>query len=87
VGDGNVHVALWVDPDDAGELDRAAQLVDALVDDALARGGTCSGEHGIGLGKIGALEREHADLVPLYRGVKELFDPSGIMNPGKVLAS
>ena len=53
--------------------------------DALARGGTCTGEHGIGLGKVDALEREHGDLVPLCAGVKELFDPHGTMNPGKVL--
>ena len=53
--------------------------------DALARGGTCTGEHGIGLGKRQALEREHPDLLPLMRGIKELFDPHGIMNPGKVL--
>ena len=55
-----------------------------LVDDALARGGTCTGEHGIGLGKIAALELEHGDLVPLMRGIKRVFDPHGIMNPGKV---
>jgi len=78
-------VALFVDPDDADELGRVAELVDRLVGDALARGGTCTGEHGIGLGKVAALEREHPDLLPLYRGLKRLFDPGGIMNPGKVL--
>ncbi len=56
-----------------------------MVDDALARGGTCSGEHGIGEGKIGALEQEHGDLIPLLVGIKQVFDPLGIMNPGKVL--
>ena len=56
-----------------------------LVDDALRRGGTCTGEHGIGAGKIELLEREHPDLLPLYAGIKQLFDPNGIMNPGKVL--
>ena len=84
-GDGNVHVALHVDPDDAAELAEADELVDVLITDALARGGTCTGEHGIGLGKRDALEREHPDLLPLMRGIKELFDPHGIMNPGKVL--
>lgn len=57
----------------------------ALVEDALARGGTCTGEHGIGLGKRAYLEREHGDLLPLMRGIKQLFDPHGILNPGKVL--
>lgn len=85
-GDGNVHVGLQVDPDDPDEMARADELVDRLVADALARGGTCSGEHGIGLGKIGALEREHGDLLPLLRGIKRLFDPNGILNPGKILA-
>ena len=56
-----------------------------VVDDALARGGTCTGEHGVGLGKIGALEREHGDLIPLMQAIKASFDPHGILNPGKVL--
>ena len=86
-GDGNVHLSLHVDPDDPDEVRASDELVDALVDDALARGGTCTGEHGIGLGKIHALEREHPDLLPLMHGVKRLFDPNGIMNPGKVLAT
>ena len=57
----------------------------ALVDDALARGGTCTGEHGIGHGKLRYLAREHGDLLPLYRGIKDLLDPNGILNPGKVV--
>ena len=62
------------------------ELSSSLVDDALARGGTCTGEHGIGLGKIRALEREHGDLLPLMQAIKAAFDPNGIMNPGKVFA-
>jgi D-lactate dehydrogenase (cytochrome) len=85
VGDGNFHVGVGLDPDDADEVARYHELADRLVDDALARGGTCTGEHGIGMGKLGALAREHPDLLPLYRGVKALFDPRGIMNPGKVV--
>ncbi len=84
-GDGNVHVSIHVDPDDAEELARSEELTHRIVDDALARGGTCTGEHGVGLGKIGALEQEHGDLVPLMRGLKQAFDPHGILNPGKVL--
>ncbi len=84
-GDGNVHVSIHVDPSDQDELARSDGLVSAVVADALARGGTCTGEHGIGQGKIAALEAEHGDLLPLMRGIKQLFDPLGIMNPGKVL--
>jgi D-lactate dehydrogenase (cytochrome) len=85
-GDGNVHLSLHVDPDDPDEVRASDEVIELLVEDALARGGTCTGEHGIGLGKIHALEREHGDLLELMRGVKVLFDPNGIMNPGKVLA-
>ena len=85
VGDGNFHVAFLIDPEDAGSIERAAALNGAIVDDALARGGTCTGEHGIGFGKLRYLEREHADLVPLFRGLKDLFDPKGILNPGKAV--
>jgi D-lactate dehydrogenase (cytochrome) len=84
-GDGNIHVGLMLDPGDEAELRAADALVETLVDDALARGGTSTGEHGVGMGKIGALEREHGDLLPLLRGVKELFDPHAILNPGKIL--
>jgi D-lactate dehydrogenase (cytochrome) len=83
-GDGNVHVSLQVDVDDPDEMARADELVERLVVDALARGGTCTGEHGIGRGKLRALELEHGDLLPLMRGIKRLFDPNGILNPGKV---
>jgi D-lactate dehydrogenase (cytochrome) len=85
VGDGNFHLAFLLDPDDADSIARAETLNASVVDDALARGGTCTGEHGIGFGKLGYLEREHGDLVPLYRGIKQVFDPNGIMNPGKVV--
>ena len=83
-GDGNLHVSLQLDPGNAAELARADELVERLVADALARGGTCTGEHGIGQGKIAALELEHGDLLPLMRGIKRVFDPNGILNPGKV---
>jgi D-lactate dehydrogenase (cytochrome) len=69
------------------ELERARAVNGAIVDWALAHGGTCTGEHGIGLGKIGYLEREHGDLLEPMRAVKAVFDPNGIMNPGKLLAN
>jgi D-lactate dehydrogenase (cytochrome) len=86
-GDGNYHVVLIFDPDDPQEVSRADALKAAISADALARGGTCSGEHGIGLGKLGELEAQHGDLLPLMRGIKRVLDPHGIMNPGKVFRS
>jgi D-lactate dehydrogenase (cytochrome) len=85
VGDGNFHYGAMVDPENEAEIQAFEELSRVLVEDALARGGTCTGEHGIGAGKLGALEREHGDLLPLLRGVKALFDPHGIMNPGKAV--
>ncbi|HUP31753.1 MAG TPA: FAD-linked oxidase C-terminal domain-containing protein [Gaiellaceae bacterium] len=84
-GDGNYHVLLMLDPEDDGEHSRVERLTREIVDWALERGGTCTGEHGIGLGKIRDLEREHADLLPHLRSVKEAFDAKGILNPGKLL--
>ncbi len=81
-GDGNLHVAMQVTPEG---VPASEELVHAVVDDALARGGTCTGEHGVGQGKIGALEQEHGDLIPLMQAIRASFDPHGIMNPGKVL--
>jgi D-lactate dehydrogenase (cytochrome) len=84
VGDGNYHIAVLVDPADENEVARAKALNERIVEDALARGGTCTGEHGIGIGKRAFLELEHGDLLPLMRGIKGLLDPVGILNPGKI---
>ena len=86
-GDGNYHVLFMLDPADEREIDAAERLNAEIVDWALERGGTCTGEHGIGIGKIAYLEREHGDLVPYLRELKRLFDPNGILNPGKVVSS
>jgi D-lactate dehydrogenase (cytochrome) len=85
-GDGNYHVLFMLDPEDRSESERAERLNHELVEWALARGGTCTGEHGIGLGKLAYLEQEHGDLLPALRAVKQVFDPNGILNPGKVVA-
>jgi D-lactate dehydrogenase (cytochrome) len=85
VGDGNYHVLFMLDPERPEDLEAARRLNAQIVEDALARGGTCTGEHGIGAGKMDYLEREHPDLLPLMRGLKRLLDPNGILNPGKVL--
>jgi D-lactate dehydrogenase (cytochrome) len=85
VGDGNFHAGVTLDADNPDEVAGWHEFSRLVVEDALARGGTCTGEHGVGMGKIHALELEHPDLVPLYHGIKQVFDPNGIMNPGKVV--
>ena len=85
-GDGNFHVSVLVDPGDPAELARAQEFAERLARRAIELGGTCTGEHGIGYGKVNLLELEHgAAGVELMRSVKAALDPDGIMNPGKVL--
>ncbi len=85
VGDGNFHVIFLLDPADAAEREKMDDVYDAMVDRAHAAGGTCTGEHGIGLGKREKLVAEvGAETVELMRAVKTAWDPRGIMNPGKM---
>ncbi|MDB5364278.1 MAG: linked oxidase domain protein [Rhodospirillales bacterium] len=84
VGDGNFHVVFVVDPNNPAELREAETINHALIERALAMNGTCTGEHGIGLGKMDWLERELGDAVPLMRSIKQALDPQNIMNPGKI---
>ena len=86
VGDGNFHLSFILDPDDAEELARAEAVNERMVARALDMGGTCTGEHGIGYGKIGFLNREHGtEAVSVMRQVKQALDPGNLMNPGKIL--
>ncbi len=85
VGDGNFHSCIVVDPADPAELERAWALDRRIVARALALGGTCSGEHGVGLGKREFLEAEHGpEALAVMRGLKATLDPKGILNPGKM---
>jgi D-lactate dehydrogenase (cytochrome) len=84
VGDGNFHLNIIVNPDDAGELAEVKAFNARLVRRSLALGGTCTGEHGIGLGKIEYLEAEHGGGVAVMRAIKRALDPDGRMNPGKM---
>ena len=85
VGDGNFHCMVLIRPDSAADLDEAKAFNDRLVDRALAMEGTCTGEHGIGSGKIRSLEKEHGEAVDLMVAIKRTFDPENLMNPGKVV--
>ena len=85
VGDGNFHLVYLVDPEDRDELKRAEAHNERMVMRALAMGGTCTGEHGIGYGKIDFLQAEQGEAVSLMRSVKTALDPDNIMNPGKIL--
>lgn len=86
VGDGNFHCILLVDPDDAEEQRRVKAFAENLGRRALALGGTCTGEHGIGLGKRQLLQEEVGPVgVETMRQLKNTLDPRGLMNPGKVL--
>jgi D-lactate dehydrogenase (cytochrome) len=85
VGDGNFHCMVLVRPDDAEDRDEAAAFDQRLVNRALAMEGTCTGEHGIGIGKIASLEAEHGEAVDLMRAIKRALDPDNLFNPGKVL--
>lgn len=86
VGDGNFHVTYVVNPEDETELSTVAQLSRRMVEQAIAAGGTCSGEHGIGYGKIKYMEAEHGDVgVQVMHALKRALDPLNILNPGKIL--
>lgn len=84
VGDGNFHLVYVIDPDDSEEMKRASEHNDRMVLRALALGGTCTGEHGIGYGKMQFLQAEHGDAVGVMRSIKQALDPDNIMNPGKI---
>ncbi len=84
VGDGNFHMLILVNPADAEEIARARNFHAAMVRRAIALDGTCTGEHGIGTGKIAYLQEELGEAVDVMRAVKQALDPLGIMNPGKI---
>ncbi|HWA44424.1 MAG TPA: FAD-linked oxidase C-terminal domain-containing protein [Hypericibacter adhaerens] len=85
VGDGNFHLTCIFDPADRAETAKIEALNGRLVRRALAMGGTCTGEHGVGYGKIDFVEAEHGPAVEAMRRLKRAFDPDNIMNPGKIL--
>lgn len=84
-GDGNFHLALVLANGDDVERQRAAGLYRRMIRRTLSCGGTCSGEHGIGEGKMSDLIDEHPSGVPVMRAIKRALDPEGILNPGKMV--
>ena len=85
VGDGNFHLVVLFDPKDSGQRERAEALAKAVSLRAIAMGGTCTGEHGVGWHKLDVLAREHGEAIDLMRAVKRALDPLNIMNPGKTV--
>ncbi len=85
-GDGNFHVGLLFDDKDAADVAKAEAFVARLNDRALSMDGTCTGEHGIGQGKMPFLEAELGDALDLMRQVKRAIDPDNIFNPGKIFS-
>lgn len=85
VGDGNYHVVFAVDPDNRAELEEVAAINKKMVQYAISVGGTSTGEHGVGTGKIAYMREEHGDAVDLMVVIKSAIDPQNIMNPGKIL--
>jgi len=85
MGDGNFHAILLVDPDHPTHLDTARALSDRMAERALALGGTCTGEHGVGLGKRKFMSAEHGAAWSVMGAIKSSLDPKGLFNPGKLV--
>ena len=84
-GDGNFHLIVMLDPDNKEEFEKISALSERLVERALKFGGTCSGEHGVGIGKLKYLEAEHGPSLNVMRAIKRALDPNNLMNPGKLI--
>lgn len=85
VGDGNYHILLMIDVNKATDIEKANEVNERIVDYALTRGGTCTGEHGVGVGKQKYQEREHGPALDVMRKIKVALDPDDLLNPGKVV--
>ncbi len=85
IGDGNFHVTILIDMDDAQQVKATHDFLDRLVERAHAMDGTCTGEHGVGTGKMKYMKAEHGPGVEVMRAIKKALDPHNIFNPGKVV--
>jgi len=86
VGDGNIHAILMLDDNNPSELKQAKALAERMAERALRFGGTITGEHGIGLGKMPYMSAEHGEALAVMTEIKRALDPQNIMNPGKMVA-
>ena len=84
-GDGNFHLIIMLNPEDGEEFARVTRISERLVERALRFGGTCSGEHGVGIGKLKYLPAEHGEALSVMRSIKRALDPDNLMNPGKLI--
>lgn len=84
-GDGNFHLIIMLNPDDPAEFAAVSGISERLVERALKFGGTCSGEHGVGFGKLKYLPSEHGAALDVMRSIKRALDPGNVMNPGKLI--
>jgi len=85
VGDGNFHLVFMIDPSRPEEIGEASRLNERMVARALAMGGTSTGEHGIGYGKMQFMTAEHGEAVDVMCAIKKALDPDNILNPGKIV--
>jgi D-lactate dehydrogenase (cytochrome) len=83
-GDGNLHVVMAGDPNRTKEWAALEKINHLIVEKAIELGGTCTGEHGVGIGKRKFMEMEHGGSYQLMRSIKDIIDPKGLMNPGKI---
>lgn len=84
VGDGNYHVVMGLNPNDQDEMKRFYEVHEKIVQFAIDHRGTCTGEHGIGFGKMNFLKKERETSLPIMRAIKTTLDPNNILNPGKI---
>jgi D-lactate dehydrogenase (cytochrome) len=85
IGDGNFHLVILIDPASPADLAEAKAINQRVVERALAMEGTCTGEHGIGIGKQASMRAELGETVDLMRLIKVAFDPGNLLNPGKLV--
>jgi D-lactate dehydrogenase (cytochrome) len=85
VGDGNFHTIIVYDPNNLEEKQASETINEQLILKAIEAGGTCTGEHGVGLGKMKYQEKEHGEAAAVMKSFKELLDPGNLLNPGKIL--